>query len=232
MARAQANQELLGTFGKIQHKTIDRGMTIKERKELKAGDARKAKPGVRDATPAGSGRASKDIRPHGNGAAVSGQRNAPPPGRTGSVKNKTPPVEEKKVKKAALATTGYQGTARPRPGAASKSPGAPARSVAESRPRAPPRHGGSRRYDDYDDELDDFIEYDDEPTDGYGGRRGGGYDSLGEDDSDMEAGLTDIDEEERRAEAAARLEDRKEQELEKKLKLEKEQRKRRTMGGR
>lgn len=73
--------------------------------------------------------------------------------------------------------------------------------------------------------MDDFIEYDDEEP-GYG--QGGGYDSAEE--SDMEAGMSDIDEEERRAEFQARREDQMQEALEKKLKREKEERRRRLMG--
>ncbi|EEY20015.1 predicted protein [Verticillium alfalfae VaMs.102] len=85
---------------------------------------------------------------------------------------RAPPVEEKKIKKAAVATTGYTGTARPRPGTTSKAkPAAPGGALLN--PRTAPRYGGSSkrsRYDeDEDEEMDDFIDYDDEEEDDMGG---------------------------------------------------------------
>jgi protein SPT2 len=89
----------------------------------------------------------------------------------------------------------------------------------------PPRYGGgaqrSRYDDDYDEELDDFIDYD-EDEDEAGGRHH--YDSDGS--SDMEAGLGDIDEEEYRAEVIARREDQREEKEEAARKRAKEDRKR------
>ena len=80
-----------------------------------------------------------------------------------------------------------------------------------------------RRTDDYDDELDDFIEYDDEEEEpGYARARE--YASE-DDESDMEAGISDIDEEETRAEKVAKIEDAREKALEEKLRREKEARK-------
>ena len=86
----------------------------------------------------------------------------------------------------------------------------------------------SKYEDEYDEDMDDFIDYDDEEDD-----VGPRYDYDSEGSSDMEAGLSDIDTEERRAELYAREEDRREQALEEKLKREKEERKRRlAQGGR
>lgn len=80
--------------------------------------------------------------------------------------------------------------------------------------------------------MDDFIEYDDEEDvgPGYGLGPPRRYDSMDEEDeSDMEAGLTDVEEEERRAAAIARREDMEQEALEKRLKREKEEKKRRLM---
>lgn len=138
------------------------------------------------------------------------------------------------MKKAAIATTGYTGTARPRPGAASsKSNGTSSKPSSASRARPQDRrlYGGAlsasrRQHEGEDDDMDDFIEYDDEePAYGYG--RGGGYESPEE--SDMEAGLSDIDQEERRAEYHARREDQEQEALEKRLRREKEEKRRRLL---
>ncbi|KAL2263388.1 hypothetical protein VTK26DRAFT_7027 [Humicola hyalothermophila] len=231
MARAKANSELRESLGKIQHKTIERGPTMKERKEMKAEEARMARMAARKATPGKGGVAATPSR---DASKAPGSRVATTSGST-STKKSASAVEEKKVKKAALATTGYTGTARPRPAAT-----APAKTGATSRPssvgpsRDKPRYGGPlsssrRRYEDEDDDLDDFIEYDEEDEEpGYGAGRRYRYDSY-DDESDMEAGLSDIEDEETRAERYARREDQEQEELEKRLKREKEERKRRFL---
>lgn len=209
---------------------------MKERKELKAEEARKAKLGVRKTVSGRPGPASAASAASLRGAPVAGaKRNGVSPGATNGKKG-APVEEEKKVKKAALATTGYTGTARPRPGAASASkPGSSARSEEVDKSRSNSRYGGPlsaprRSYDRYDrydrgEDLDDFIEYDDADDEpGYG--NGGGY---SDDESDMEAGLSDIEDEETAAERRARLEDKAEEALEKRLKREKEERKRRQL---
>ncbi len=78
-----------------------------------------------------------------------------------------------------------------------------------------------------------FIEYDDDGEadgGGVGGRQLYGYE---EDDSDMEAGLSDIDQEERRAAYFARKEDDEQERIEAERKRLKEARKRQilTSGG-
>lgn len=229
MARAQATATVRASLGVIQHKPVEKTLTMKERKELKAEEARKArKPGMQKA-PASSSRYGGTAAASRGAVSRPGQSNGGPSrARSTSSKEKSPPVkEEKKVKKAALATTGYTGTARPRPGATPAKPGAAARPAQRADERQRPRYGGPasrpRRNDDYDDELDDFIEYDDDEEEpGYG--RGREYMS-GDDESDMEAGISDIDEEEYRTEKLAKIEDAKEKALEEKLRREKEARK-------
>ncbi|KAI0197615.1 hypothetical protein F4808DRAFT_438709 [Astrocystis sublimbata] len=242
MARAAKAQEVMGQVGKIQHKSTDKAPVKKEREVTKPGQklgmglAAKGKAAPSSYT--GTGRAATNP----------GRDNGPPgatprlPSKNGSARDvkaagKSKPasavneVAEKKVKKAAVATTGYAGTARSRPGTTAGN--GPSRG--DQRPRhgaggllGPPRTSRRSKYeDDYDEELDDFIEYDDDEDDA-GPRY---YDSDGS--SDMEAGMDDIDGEERRAERAALEEDRREQALEAKLKREKEERKRRwAQGGR
>ncbi|KAK0655592.1 hypothetical protein B0T16DRAFT_487087 [Cercophora newfieldiana] len=224
MARAQANAPVRESFGKIQHKPIERSLTMRERKELKAEEARKLKKT--------GGKPQPVSKYTGTAAPARGTpgRPAPRPGAAAKgARVKTPPVEEKKVKKAALATTGYTGTARPRPGSTVSKPGAAARPGREAERERPRYAGYSRSRREEEEEFDDWIDYDeeDEPNGyGYGGRRE--YDSA-EDESDMEAGLSDIDEEEQRAERVARQEDIKEMELEKRLKREKEEKKRQAL---
>ncbi|PHH75274.1 hypothetical protein CDD83_4428 [Cordyceps sp. RAO-2017] len=90
------------------------------------------------------------------------------------------------------------------------------------------RHGSSKRSrfeDDYDEDMDDFIEYDDDE----GGEDGPRYGYASDGSSDMEAGLEELDVEERRAELLARKEDIEEERLEKSLKAAKEDRKRQAL---
>ncbi|KAL2199600.1 hypothetical protein P885DRAFT_57794 [Corynascus similis CBS 632.67] len=230
MARAKANSEQREALGKIQHKTVERSLTMKERKELKAGEAKKAKSAVGKSTNGRPGVTSAAVRETGKAA---GARNGPSSGLANT--KKAAPVEEKKVKKAALATTGYTGTARPRPGAATTAkPGATSRPSSD-RTRDRSRYGGplstSRRRYDEDDDLDDFIvddEEEEEAAPGYGIAREYRYDSY-EDESDMEAGISDIEDEEQLAESQARREDMEQEALEKRLKREKEERRRKFL---
>ncbi|KAH6604329.1 chromatin spt2 [Trichoderma cornu-damae] len=228
LARAQRAQAVMGQVGKIQHKKVEKGAIKKdkERSDVKAASSsaqgRKppvgykgsSKPGQRNGTNGNA--ASKADR---NGAA-----SRPPPKTMASSKKASEPLPEKKLKKAAVATTGYTGTARPKPGTASKKSNAPRGGALLNAP--PPRSGSSRRSryeDDYDEEMDDFIDYDDDEDDGQ--RHGYASDAS----SDMEAGLDDIDDEERLAERIARREDLQEERLEKSLKMAKEERKRKAL---
>ncbi|KAK4142114.1 uncharacterized protein C8A04DRAFT_30228 [Dichotomopilus funicola] len=234
MARAKANSEQRESLGKIQHKTVERNMTMKERKEMKAEEARRAKSGARkgangrNSPPSARGPLSRDAPRH------PGARNGA--STVSTAPGKSAPADEKKVKKAATATTGYTGTARPRPGASastkSGASGRPESGARRDRPRyggplSAPRRGG---YDEEDD-MDDFI-VDDEEEEAQPGYGGGGpryrYDSYDE-ESDMEAGLTDIEDEEQLADRQARREDLEQEALEKRLKREKEERRRRFL---
>ncbi|KAI1456863.1 hypothetical protein F4805DRAFT_430299 [Annulohypoxylon moriforme] len=231
MERAKKAQAKIvpGKVGVIQHKSIEKDRALKQ--EAKSSMVKKAngKPyagsarpttAARGATKAGS--APADGR-NGGAKHVGGGTKA----RLGSVGGEV----EKKFKKAAAATTGYTGTARPRPGAASgksSSGKGPSSSYKAGGILAPPRTSRRDKYEEeYDDDMDDFIEYDDDedPDPRH-------YDYASDGSSDMEAGLSDIDVEERRAELLAREEDKREQALEEKLKREKEERRRRLNGGR
>lgn len=223
MARAKANSEQRESLGKIQHKTIERGSTMKERKDMKAEEARNARIAARK-TAAGKASASGVASRNGT---------KPPAARDGTSSEST---GTKKVKKAALATIGYTGTARPRAGTSSAAKAGPAgrpSSEAQSRDRARYRGPSStsrRKYEEEDDDLDDFIEYDeeDEEEQGFGNSRRYRYDSY-DDESDMEAGLSDIEDEELEADRHARREDMEQEALERRLKQEKEERKRRLL---
>lgn len=230
LARAQRAQAVMGQVGKIQHKKAEGGAIKKdkERSDVKAaplgaqgrkpstgtGYKGSSKPGQRNGTNGNA--SSKSDR---NGAASRQPLKGAAPSRKASV-----PEPEKKVKKAALATTGYTGTARPKPGAALKKGNAPRGGALLNAP--PPRPSSNRRSryeDDYDEDMEDFIDYDDGEDDG----QRYGYASDGS--SDMEAGLDDIDGEERMADRIARHEDEREQKLEQSLKMAKEERKRKAL---
>ncbi|KAI0798962.1 hypothetical protein GGR55DRAFT_671257 [Xylaria sp. FL0064] len=241
MARGAKAQEVMGKVGMIQHKSIDKATIKKDRETVKPEQKPGTGSGVKGkvGTPyTGTGRPSgtpgRENGSTGPSARTVSKNGTTKDARTGS---KSKPgsaandAAEKKVKKSAIATTGYAGTARPRPGATA-SKGASFRSDPRSRNGGllgPPRMSRRSKYEDeYDEDLDDFIDYDDEEEDA-----GPRYDYDSEGSSDMEAGLSDIDTEERRAELYAREEDRREQALEEKLKREKEERKRRwAQGGR
>ncbi|KAJ8117217.1 hypothetical protein ONZ43_g4265 [Nemania bipapillata] len=240
MARGAKAQEVMGKVGMIQHKSTDKATAKKDRENVKpdqrAGTGVGAK-GKSNTAYTGTSRPStmtgRDNGP--TGASIrSASRNGPAKDAKAGGKSKSGSaandVTEKKVKKSATATTGYAGTARPRPGATSNK----GSSRGDQRPRhggllEPPRMARRGRYEEeFDEDMDDFIDYDDEEEQDGGPRY---YDSEGS--SDMEAGMSDIDTEERRAEMFAREEDRREQALEEKLKKEKEERKRQwAQGGR
>merc|ERR1711964_211458 len=81
-------------------------------------------------------------------------------GRDGG-KARAEPVPEKKEKKAALATTGYTGTSRPKPGGASSRPSASSTSSRYDRGPDRDRHRGDRygaRYAYASEEEDDEEE--------------------------------------------------------------------------
>ncbi|KPA43554.1 spt2 chromatin protein [Fusarium langsethiae] len=249
IARARKAQQSMGQVGKIQHKKVEGGNLKKVRDEpaakadpravkgvkqrpgatapapspASAGYAGTAKPGQRNGTPVSA--AGRD--PRGRPMPPAKPERGRMTGAKGPGGRAAPPEEEpKKVKKAAAATTGYTGTARPRPGGnPAKKKETPRGGALLSAPRAPrPSHSKSRFEDDYDEDMDDFIDYDDEDDEG-----GPRYDYASDASSDMEAGLDDIDGEERRAELIARREDIEEERLERKLKADKEARKRQAL---
>ncbi|KOS19698.1 hypothetical protein ESCO_001149 [Escovopsis weberi] len=229
LARGQRAQAVMGQVGKIQHKKVEKGSIKKDapvpreevaKKPLVAAQGRRPVSGY-------SGTAKPALQRNGSMERAAASRNragapAPKPGAAG--KKSAAAEVEKKVKKAALATTGYTGTARPRPEAPSKKPNAPRGGALLNLAAPRARTSQQSRYeDDYDEELDDFIDYDDEEE---GPPR---YDYASDASSDMEAGIDDIDDEERQAERIARREDLEQERLEKTLKNAKEERKRKAL---
>lgn len=223
LARAKQAQASMGQVGKIQHKKVEGAAG-----QRKGRDEPKAEPrDVKKRLPA-SGY---------SGTSKPGQRAGPAAQTNGRAKNGRPSIpdrtkataeeeeRQKRFKKSAVATTGYTGTARPRPGATVKKREAPRGGALLAAPTPRPKASKSSRYeDDYDEDMDDFIDYDDEEDE-----QGPRYGYASDESSDMEAGLDDIDVEERRAAAIARREDIEEERLERSLKAAKEARKRKAL---
>jgi len=213
MARGKAAQTTLGQVGKIQHKKIEKGVMKKEReaeKEKRANNIR-------------SGLDSKSKFQKQRPSQLSNQRPGQPPpldGKNGTKQSngKTAAEPEKKPKKAALATTGYSGTARPKPGGGAGKTGARPTTGGSSRFDRGRDHRGNlgSRYDRYEseDEEDEDDEIEEE-----------NYES--DVSSDMEAAAFEVDEEEELAAKIARKEDAEALAEENRMKREKEEKKRR-----
>jgi hypothetical protein len=193
LARAKAAQANLGQVGKIQHKRIEKSLSKRERQELKEQEShahRLSKKSSRSdvRTPAKDGR---------NGARPTGQ----------SVSSKAPVLPKKKIKKAALATTGYTGTARPNPAAVKSSKPASSSQATErdsyGRPSASRKATYASEEEDEDEEEEDYYS---------------------DASSDMEAAVFEVDEEEERATRIARKEDEEAIRVEARLKEEKRRR--------
>lgn len=236
----------MGQVGRIQHKKVENPpKRAKEEQEPSAPAAARGKkpaaatgyggtsrPGQRPTGSGGgattNGSSSSARRPGGMSASASLSKQRPgTASASGSGRKAAAPEPEKKIKKAVSATTGYAGTARPKPGGevSKKRHDVPRGGALLSAPKHRPR-GGSKYDDEYDEDMDDFIDYDDEAEGG--GEPGYGYASDGS--SDMEAGMDDMFDEEDRAARIARQEDIREERLEKTLKAQKEERRRRAMG--
>ncbi|KAG9245969.1 hypothetical protein BJ878DRAFT_574438 [Calycina marina] len=197
MARGKAAQDKIGQVGKIQHKKIEKSVLKKERvieKEKRATNIR-----------SGLDSKSKFQQP---------QRPGQPLSRDGKhvkpINKKTPKEPEKRIKKAALATTGYAGTARPK---SAVTPGVrPAASSSSRYERGRGDRGvlGSRydRYESEDEEDEDIEEEEDYRSDA---------------SSDMEAAAFEVDAEEEAATRIAKREDAAALEEENRLKREKDE---------
>lgn len=197
----------MGQVGKIQHKRIER--PVKKDKDEGKADPRAGprKPGTPPA-----------------GAAAKGVKAPTDP----KAKRSAPATEpEPKKKRRPPPTTGYAGTARPRstPPASRATAKAPSGgAVLNPQVRRP-----SRAREEDEDSMDGFVIDDEEEEEAYAAVGRGApqyrYDS-GDESSDMEAGMDEIDDEEAMAAAIARRDDLREEELERQRKLEKERRKR------
>jgi protein SPT2 len=199
MARGQAAQKVLGQVGKIQHKKIEKLPSRREREEMRARKADKIQKGLAPN--------SKFQRP-GQPSTQDGKTS------TNKRVKAAEAVPEKKVKKAALATTGYAGTARPKPGG-SGTLGANGGSSRQP-DRYYDREGSGYRGSRYADEEEDEAEEEEED-----------YES--DVSSDMEAAAFEVDEEEELAARIARREDAEALAEENRLKREKAEKKRRLM---
>ncbi|TVY39414.1 hypothetical protein LOCC1_G006541 [Lachnellula occidentalis] len=203
MARGKAVQATRGQVGQIRHKRIEKLPSKKEREEMKGGGVRVGKnmgPG------SGGGKFKNGVTQNGKSGA-GGSGGASGSGIKGIRKDQEP---EKKIKKAAMATTGYSGTARPKPGSSSTS---------QSRPSArPPASSSKERYTYASEEEDEEGDVDMDQ---------GGYAS--DVSSDMEAAAFEVDEEEEYAARAARKEDAEALAEENRMKREKAEKKRRLM---
>jgi protein SPT2 len=223
MARGAKAQQIAPKAGLIQHKAISQ--TVMSKKDFEQQRKSKWKSGKEDAKPgAAASRGKQTEGPTKNGGTRDTQPAPKGKGRSGPMDIDVP---EKKIKKAATASTGYTGTARAAPKKVADSHEGKS-SASRSRSGgllAMPRRRD--RYEDEDSELDDFIDDDEDEDDvaprGY--RYAGDYDSDGS--SDMEAGADDIYMEEARATRLARQDDAREEAILEKLKREKEARKRR-----
>ncbi|RKF75325.1 putative chromatin spt2 [Golovinomyces cichoracearum] len=189
MARGKAAHATLGQVGKIMHKNIERPPSKRERDEMKIQKSHKLQ---KNLTPSSKNQKS----------GFSKSRDA----------EKCVPEPPKKIKKAALATTGYTGTARPKSSNLSKTSRLSEVKTAQknfdqNRSSSGPRY--RRRIDDYDE--DDEEEEEDYETD------------L----SDMEAAAFEVDEEEETAAKIARREDAEALAEENRLRREKEAKRRR-----
>ncbi|KAG6362229.1 hypothetical protein INS49_010459 [Diaporthe citri] len=229
-ARAAAQAQKLQTIGKIQHRAVEKQSA---KKEQDPEDARLAKKGGKPGSKPAAGLPSKNgTNSNGNGLPDRGVKVVGQKGVAGKAGAKGAALlEERKPKKAALATTGYAGSARPPPSKAI--PGAAKSGNGRDRARPPNPLGmfsrPRQKDDEYDEDMDDFIDDDeDEPEDDGYGRQYRYADE--DDDSDMEAGYSDVEDEEAAAARQARLEDQREEAILEQRRREKEARRRAAAG--
>jgi hypothetical protein len=192
MARGKQAQASLGQVGKIQHKKIEKAPTKRERVDMKNQKAE---------------RIQKNTGPDGKFRATATKVM----GRLDQQKGlKSAPIPERKPKKAAAATTGYTGTARPKPGSV-QTASKPSSSSASRYDRPVERYRDDRRPSQRyaSEEEDDEQDYDSDVS------------------SDMEAAAFEVDDEEEQAARIARREDAEALAEENQLKREKEEKRKR-----
>jgi protein SPT2 len=211
MARAKAAQATSGQVGKIQHKRIEKQPSKREREEMRATKAQNLQ---KNLGPNGKFRAAGQPLTKDGRNGTREERGKVLNGKVDSAKESAQSAAEKKVKKAAMATTGYAGTARPKPGGTT----APRSSATGSSryDRGPDKYrndrqgSSSKRYTYVSEEEEDEEE-----------------DDYGSDvSSDMEAAAFEVDEEEEEAARIARREDAEALAEENRHKREKEEKRR------
>lgn len=197
MARAKMAQQTLGQIGKIQHKKIEKAPSRKEREEMQSQKVANIQ---------------KNLGPNGKFKSAMPTSSKSKVPEKATFRGKPVPVPEKKVKKAAAATTGYTGTARPR------ADGAKPASKPSSFARGQDRYRNHRREDRYlsEDEEEEDIEEEEEDY---------GSDAS----SDMEAAGWEVDDEEEQAARIAKREDAEALAEENRLKREKLEKKKRLL---
>lgn len=200
LARAKAAQATLGKVGKIQHKAIEKGLSKRERQELKEKGSQSHRVSKRPS--------QSSIRTHARDAR-NGER-----AKSGKVSSrvKGPAVPEKKIKKAAIATTGYTGTARPNPAAINSSKSSTPSRAADKSGYGRSSSGRRDTYASEDEDEEDEVDEEDYYSDA---------------SSDMEAAMFEVDEEEERAARIARKEDEEALRQEARHQREKEEKRRR-----
>ncbi len=218
MARGKAAQATLGQVGKIQHKKIEKLPSKREREEMKATKVHNLQ---KNLGPNGKFRAAgkqllKDERTGAGNSDLKVSNGKV--GSGGNGKKSAEAVAEKKIKKAAMATTGYTGTARPNPGAKvsrSSTTGSSRYDRGPERGRDG-RYGSSSKGYSYASEEEEDEEEDEK-------------DYASDVSSDMEAAAFEVDEEEEEAARIARREDAEALAEENRHKREKEEKRRRLM---
>ena len=200
MARGKAVQSTLGQVGKIQHKKIEKLPSKRDREALLAQRGKSIQKGVDLNSKFGGGVVGR-IHDKTNFVKSTGKSRPP-----------KPLEPEKKVKKAAIATTGYAGTARPKPGDSNNASQSFA-SSSRGKSKAPSRvssRGPQYEYISEEEEDEDMEDQED----------------CYSDESDMEAAAFEVDEEEELAARIARKEDAEALAEENRLKREKLEKKR------
>jgi protein SPT2 len=220
MARGKAAQATLGQVGKIQHKKIEKLPSKREREEMKATKIHNLQ---KNLGPNGKFRAAgKQLLKDERTGAGNSERKVSngKVGTVGTGKKSAEAVAERKIKKAAIATTGYTGTARPKPGAKVSRPSTTGSSRYDRGPDRgrDGRYGTSSKGYSYHSEEEDEDEEDEEVED-----------YASDVSSDMEAAAFEVDEEEEEAARIARREDAEALAEENRHKREKEEKRRRLM---
>ncbi|KAH8777036.1 hypothetical protein F5882DRAFT_408387 [Hyaloscypha sp. PMI_1271] len=216
MARGKAAQATLGQVGKIQHKKIEKLPSKREREEMKATKAHNLQ---KNLGPNGKfQKAGQQLLKDGRNGAKGSERKVSN-GKVGTGKKSAEALEEKKVKKAATATTGYTGTARPKLGA--KVSSRSSASGSSRYDRGPDRYRDDRydsssKHQFYRSEDEEEEEEEEEEED-----------YASDVSSDMEAAAFEVDEEEEEAARIARREDAEALAEENQHKREKEEKRRR-----